>query len=182
MLKQTRHTDIWIDKDGSWYFQGTEMKRQDIVQYFYRYLKRDGDGNYLIEIQDDRCDVGVEDVPYVIKSIFVGFSEDNDRPHIELALNDGSKERLNLDAPFRTGKDNVLYCRVRNGEFEARFSRPAYYEFCNYIEYDSRKEKYSLMLNQHSYSLILTESMNDKDAFQGQEIQKPNVNGGPNVR
>jgi hypothetical protein len=182
MLKQKKHTEICIDKDGVWNFRGAEMKRQDIVQYFYRYFRRDPDGNYLIEIENDRCYVGVEDAPYVIKSVSVGFSEDTDRPHIELALNDGTKERLNLSAPLRTGKDNVLYCRVRNGKFEARFSRPAYYEFCNYIVYDSRREKYSLMLNQHSYSLILTESINDQDAFQEQEIQKPNVNGGSNVR
>ena len=51
MLKQNNPTDICIDKDGIWYFRGAEMKRQDIVQYFYQYLRRDGDGNYLIEMK-----------------------------------------------------------------------------------------------------------------------------------
>ncbi len=97
-------------------------------------------------------------------------------------LNDGSRERLNLSAPLRTGKDNVLYCRVKNGEFEARFSRPAYYQFCEYIVYDSRKETYSLLLNQHSYSLVLTENTNGKTRPAGREFNKPKVNGGPNVR
>jgi uncharacterized protein len=182
MLKQNNHTEICIDKDGSWYFRGAEMKRLDIVQYFYRYLRRDSDGNYLIEIENDRCYVGVEDAPYVIKSVFIDFSKDIRRPHIELSLSDGNRERLNLSTPLRIGKDNVLYCRVRNGEFEARFSRPAYYQFCEYIVYDSRTETYSLLLNQHSYSLVLTKSINGKTRPEGREFDKPNVNGGSNVR
>jgi uncharacterized protein len=182
MLKQNDHTEICIDKDGLWYFRGAEMKRQDIVQYFYRYLRRDSDGNYLIEIENDRCYVGVENAPYVIKSVSVDFSKDVGKPHIELSLSDGNRERLNLSAPLRIGKGNVLYCRVRNGEFEARFSRPAYYQFCEYIVYDSRKETYSLLLNQHSYSLVLTENTNGKTRPAGRKFDKPNVNGGSNVR
>ena len=168
MLKQNNPTDICIDKDGSWYFRGAEMKRQDIVQYFYRYLRRDGDGNYLVEMNDDRCYVGVEDVPYVIKSVSIGYSTDAGRPYIELSLSDGNREGLNLSAPLRIGEDNVLYCRVRKGEFEARFSRPAYYQFCEYIVYDDRSEKYALILNQHSYTLVLTE-------------EKPNVKTRPRM-
>ena len=175
MHKQNNQTEICIDKDGSWYFRGVEMKRQDIVQYFYRYLRRDSDGNYLIEIENDRCYVGVEDAPYVIKSVSVIFSKDAGWPYIELSLSDGNRERLNLSAPLRTGKDNVLYCRVRNGEFEARFSRPAYYQFCEYIVYDSRRETYSLLLNQYSYSLVLTESTNGETRPAGGEFHKPNA-------
>ena len=182
MLKLNNHYDIYIDKDDIWYFHGAEMKRRDIVRYFYRYLRRDGEGNYLIEIEDDRCYVGVEDAPYVIRSVSVGFSQNVIRPYVELSLSDGSIERLNLSAPLRIGKDNVLYCRVKRGGFEARFSRPAYYQFCEYIVYDSRREKYSLIINQHSYSLVLTETTNGKTRPAGREFHKPNVNGGSNVR
>lgn len=182
MIHSNDYNQILIDKEGIWYFRGAEMKRKDIVQYFYRHLKRDHDGNYLIEIEDDRCEVRVEDTPYVIRSIAVGFSRNFGQPYIDLSLNDGSNEGLNLDAPLRIGEDNVLYCIVKKGEHEARFSRPAYYQFCEYIDYDSQRDKYRLTLNHLSYPLVFTRSANNKTRPVGEELHKPNVNGGFNVR
>jgi uncharacterized protein len=148
---------IRIDKDAIWYFRGDEMKRPDIVQYLYHYLKRDSAGQYVIEIENDRCYVMVEDAPYVIKSIDLGFSHDHRQPCILLSLSDGSTEELNLDNTFWAGEDNVLYCRVKRGEYTARFSRSAYYQLCAYIEYDSTGGKYLITLNDRSYPMILTD-------------------------
>jgi hypothetical protein len=160
MIHSTNHYEIVIDKEGIWYFRDAEMKRKDIVQYFYKYLKRDLDGSYLIEIENDRCKVRVEDTPYVIRSIVVGVCRHSGQPYIDLSLNDGSNEGLSLDAPLRIGEDNVLYCTVKNGEHEARFSRPAYYQFCEHIDYDSRKREYRLVLNQVAYPLVLMKGCN----------------------
>jgi len=164
MIHSNDHNEILIDREGIWYFRGAEMKRKDIVQYFYKYLKRDLDGHYLIEIEDDRCKVRVEDTPYVIRSIVVGFSRNSGQPYIDLSLNDGSSEGLGLDAPLRIGEDNVLYCMVKNGEHEARFSRPAYYQFCEHIDYDSRRREYRLVLNHMSYPLMLKRGYDQKDS------------------
>jgi len=183
MIHSDHHNEILIDKEGIWHFRGAEMKRKDIVLYLYKYLRKDHDGNYLIEIEDDRCKVRVEDTPYVIRSIAVGFSGDSGQPCIDLSLNDGSSEGLNLDAPLRIGEDNVLYCMVKKGEHEARFSRPAYYQFCEYIDYDSRREKYQLVLSDISYPLVLTGDANGKTRPAGGEFHKPNIiNGGSNAR
>ncbi len=100
--------DIRIDKDGIWYFHDEEMKRQDIVQYLYQYLKRDSAGQYLIETEHDRCYVTVDDVPYVIKRLEAVFSKSDGQPCIVISLSDGSKEELNLDVPFWTGK--IMLC------------------------------------------------------------------------
>ncbi len=182
MLKQNSHNEIYIDKDGIWYFREMEMERQDIVQYFYQYLRRDEEGHYLIEIGDDRCYVDVEDTPYVIRSVTVGISQSVSQLYVRLSLNDGSSERLNISAPLRIGDDHVLYCRVKRGEYEARFSRPAYYQFCEYITYDSRKGQYLLILNQHSCSLVFTGDSNDKTRLPDRELYKQNPNGGSNAR
>ena len=160
MFEQNNRYEIYIDKDGIWYFRGMEMERLDIVRYFYQYLRRDEEGSYLIEIGDDRCYVGVEDTPYVIRSVSIGFSNSPSQPYVELSLNDGSSERLSLSAPLRIGDDHVLYCSVKRGEYEARFSRPAYYQLCEYIQYDSQRGKYALILNEHPYTLILNEDAN----------------------
>ena len=156
MILRKGPLDIRIDKDGEWYFHGQEMKRQDIVQYLYQYLRRDSAGHYLIEIENDRCYVTVDDVPYVIKSLEVGFSKNDGQPCIAVSLSDGSKEDLKLDTPFWAGKDNVIYCRVKRGEYTARFSRPAYYQLCEHIEHDSAKDAYVITFNENSYPLVFT--------------------------
>jgi hypothetical protein len=148
--------DIRIDKEGKWFFHSEEMKRQDIVQYLYQYLKRDSAGRYVIETENDCCDVTVDDAPYVINSLNVGFSKNDGQPCIAVFLSDGSKEELNLDNPFWIGKDNIIYCKVKKGEYTARFSRPAYYQLCEYIEHDSAKDTYVITFNNNSYPLVFT--------------------------
>jgi len=150
------HHEIVIDREGVWHFRGTEMKRKDIVQYLYKYLQRDLNGDYSIEIEDDRCGVRVEDAPYVIRGVFISVSDNSKRPTLDVSLNDGSSERISIDTPLRIGADNVLYCLVKNGQHEARFSRPAYYQFCEYIDYDARSGEYRLILNHISYPLVWT--------------------------
>jgi len=167
MLHEHQHFDIRIDKHGVWYFRGEEMIRPDIVQYFYRYLTRDSAGKYLIEIDNDRCYVTVEDVPYVIKKVELCFSKDDGGLRIMIFLSDGSKEAVKLDTPFWVGEDNVMYCKVKCGEHTARFSRTAYYQRCKYIEYDSARDTYEVTFNNRSYPFVFYQST---------------VNGGSNVR
>jgi hypothetical protein len=151
MIQSNNNLEIRIDKDGIWYFHGKEMKRHDIIQHFYQHLKRDSDGNYLIEIDNDCCLVSVEDAPYVIRSIAVSCSKDDGEPCIELSLTDGSNEDLNRDTPLWTGNNNVMYCRVKRGEYTARFSRSAYYQLCKYAEYDPEREQYFINITNRSY-------------------------------
>jgi uncharacterized protein len=154
MMQFKAPLDIRIDKDGIWYFHDEEMKRVDIVQYLYKYLKRDSAGQYLIETENDRCYVTVDDVPYVIRNLEAGFSKNDELPCIVISLSDGSKEELNFDMPFWVGKDNVIYCRVKRGAYAARFSRAAYYQLCEYVEHDSTRDTYSITFNNCSYPLV----------------------------
>jgi len=154
MIDLKEDYNIRIDKDGIWHFHGGEMKRRDIVNYLYQYLKKDSTGRYVIETENERCYVTVEDVPFVINSVDSGFSHDRGQPCILISLSDGSIEELNLDNPFWHGDDNVLYCKVKKGEFAARFSRPAYYQLCGYIEHDSARRTYVITINHSSHPLV----------------------------
>jgi hypothetical protein len=49
-----------------------------------------------------------------------------------LILNDETEEKLDF-YNLRMNDKNVPYITVKKGEFEARFSRPAYYEFTKYL-------------------------------------------------
>ena len=158
---------IRIDAEGIWYYQGEEMKRQDIVQYFYRHLKRDSNGDYLIEIEADRCFVRVEDAPYVVRSVSIRSSRYDGKRCVEISLSDGSREELSHDTPLWTGDDNTLYCRVKKGAYPARFTRSAYYQLCENAEYDPAKGQYFINLIDRSYPI---------------ESLKKTINGGSNVR
>ncbi len=149
--------DIRIDKDGIWYFRGEAMERQDIVRHLHQFLKMDSAGRYVIETEDDRCYVTVEDVPYVIRTVDPGFSHNSGRSYILISLSDGSREELNLDIPFWHGADNALYCKVKKGAYAARFSRPAYYQLCGYIEHDAARGTYMVTVNDNSYPLAFTD-------------------------
>ena len=141
---------IKIDKEGVWYYNGAEMFRKDIVNLFYEGLKRDESGKYRIELGNDWCFIEVEDVPFVVKAVSKVGTKDEGNEKIEISLNDGSSEELDLSS-IRVGKDNVLYCTVKMGEFDARFSRAAYYQIADLMEYEKEKDAFYIPLNGQDY-------------------------------
>ena len=70
MDKDIPPCDIRIDKEGVWYYKGNEIFRDEIVRFFYQNLKKDETGRYLIELDDDRCYLEVEDAPFVVRAIY----------------------------------------------------------------------------------------------------------------
>jgi hypothetical protein len=143
---------IKIDKEGIWYYNGAEMFRKDIVNLFYEGLKRDEAGQYRIELGDDWCFIEVEDVPFVVKAVNKSGSKGTESETIEIYLNNENSEKLDPSS-LRVGKDNVLYCTVKEGEFDARFSRAAYYQIADYIEHDKEKNSYFITLNGRIYTI-----------------------------
>ncbi len=123
---------ILIDREGRWFYQGQEMVRRDFIRLFYRNMERDGSGRYLITLAGDRCYLDVEDAPYVVWRTVKKGEEPGTR-HFMLHLSDDSREEL-VPETLYVGRDHVLYCRVRGGDFPARFSRPAYYQLAEFIE------------------------------------------------
>lgn len=123
----TPYLKLVIDKDGRWFQNGAEIIHPEIYRQFNQMLEKLPDGGYQVRLGQEVCRVEVEDAPFVI----VRASMDGDG-RIALVLNDGTVEILNAEE-FWIGKDNVPYCRVKNGEFRARFSRPAYYQISEHM-------------------------------------------------
>lgn len=127
------NNEIKIDKNGLWYYKGNHMFRKEILSIFFQHLKIDECGKYLIELGPERCYLDVEDTAFVVEAVYKTKNTDNDREQIEIILNDDSCELLDLRT-LCTGKDNILYCRVKKGDFAARFSRKSYYQLAEFIE------------------------------------------------
>jgi hypothetical protein len=149
--------DIWVDKDGVWYYRGNEMFRKEFVNLFYQNLTRDGFGKYIIEMANDRCYIEVEDAPFVVKSVYKSKSEKNGRETISILLNNSDMDELDLST-LQIKENNVLYCSVKNKTFDARFSRAGYYQLAEFIEYDEDADSYYISLNNQIYTIRFSSS------------------------
>jgi hypothetical protein len=124
---------ITIDKEGRWFHEGREMIHRDIVLLLYQHLEVDAQGQYVIEWQGERCYVEVEDVPFVVRRVVFEGSSTSQEGRFLLSLSDDTQEPLAPET-LSVGHANVLYCRVKDQSFPARFNRPAYYQLAEHIE------------------------------------------------
>jgi hypothetical protein len=119
--------EIFIDKEGRWFYRGAEIVRRDIIQLLYAGLERDNRNRYILHWDGSSCSVEVEDTAFVVRRI-----DEKDGSFL-LHLSDDSIEKLSPES-LATGRDNVPYCLVKNGRFSARFTRAAYYQLAEHIE------------------------------------------------
>jgi len=129
---------IRIGRDGTWYYQGSPIRRKELVCLFAACLKRDAEG-YWIETPAERGRIEVEDVPFIAVELFWSRG-----PCAECACEEGGGQvltfRTNVDEMVTAGKDHPIrvardivtclptpYILVRDG-LEARISRAVYYE------------------------------------------------------
>ena len=144
------NSDIRIDKEGVWYYKGAHMFRKEILSVFFEHLKIDECGKYLIELGEERCYLDVEDTAFVVAAVYKTKLPDNGRDQIDILLSDDSCEKLEMNS-LHVGRDNVLYCRVKEGKFTARFSRKSYYQLAEFIEQSENGNHFFINLNGEKY-------------------------------
>ena len=142
--------EIKIDKDGIWYYKGAHMFRKEILSVFFQHLKIDDCGKYLIELGDERCYLNVEDTAFVVDAVNKTKTPGDCREQIDITLNDDCCEKLEMNS-LHTGENNVLYCRVKEGRFTARFSRKSYYQLAEFIEQSENGADFFINLNGEKY-------------------------------
>ena len=155
------HFEIRIDKDGLWYYNGAHMFRKEILCVFFQHLKMDDCGKYLIEMGEERCYLHVEDTPFVVEAVYMQKRQDGDRDQINILLSDDSCEKLDMHS-LKAGKDNVLYCRVKEGKFTARFLRKSYYQLAEFIEQTENGTDFFIELNGEKYLINETRTSETK--------------------
>jgi len=69
----------------------------------------------------------------------------------KIFLNDETEEELNLES-LSVGKDNVLYCAVKGGNFKARFLRPSYYRLTEHMLQEG-EDRFYIPLNGRKFFL-----------------------------
>jgi len=139
---------IFIDKEGRWFHKGVEMVHRETILLFYQHMSLDSQGRYMITLEGERCYVEVEDTPFIVRRARFVESHQTGRSRYILSLSDDTKEDLSPDTVM-VGVGNVLYCRVKDHAFPARFDRPAYYQLAQHI--GEREGVYVLPLNGKDY-------------------------------
>jgi uncharacterized protein len=120
--------DIWIARDGTWFYMGSPIGRQPLVKLFASVLRREADGYWLVT-PAERGRIQVEDAPFVA----VAVERDGDGPSPRLIFRTNLDEFVTLgpDHPLRVETESdgqpVPYIRVRDG-LDARLARPVFYE------------------------------------------------------
>jgi len=145
---------IYVDKDGAWFHKGAPIIHRELLLLFYRCLCVDELGRYIIKFNDQVCRLDVEDTPFVILSTdFVRAGAEGEKNRFILHLIDDTKEELAPET-LTIGPDHVLYCKIRNGKFRARFSRPSYYQLAQHVEEEPGTGRYFICPNNKKYYLV----------------------------
>jgi hypothetical protein len=143
-------SDVRIDREGAWHYRGVEMTRRDIVRLFYRNLRQDASGRYFIKIGNQSYPVEADDTAYVIWALEWSQSGDGVEECVRLLLSDDTSEDLD-PGTLQIRKDNILYCRVKDGHFDARFSSSSYYELAEHVQYNSITDSCFILLGGKPY-------------------------------
>jgi len=126
-----------ITRDGDWLHDGEDVTHPGILANLRGNLRRDAQG-YFIQTRV-RIPVEVEDVPWVVTRA----ERHGDR--LSVVLNDDTREEID-PGTLRVGADDVPYCAVKGGAFEARFSRAAAFQLLGLAEYDEGTGRGTLRL------------------------------------
>ena len=141
---------ISIDKEGRWFHKGAEMIHREYIRLFYENMSLDDQGRYLIHWAGETCYVEVEDTAFVIRRVFFVSGGQSGAPQYVLTLSDDTEEALAPDTLY-VGNENVLYCRVKEKRFPARFLRSAYYQLADHII--EKEGSFFLPLNKTMYPI-----------------------------
>lgn len=126
---------IRIARDGTWHYQGSPIRRKELVCLFASVLTREADGSFWLITPAERGRIAVEDAPFLAVELFV--SQSRGRQILSFRTNVDEVIEAGPEHPIRVARDVVTclptpYVAVRPGRgslpVEARIERSVYYE------------------------------------------------------
>jgi len=122
------HSGMRIARDGTWYHEGTPIRRPAMVRLFSSVLRREADGRHVLVTPVEMLDIEVDSTAF--RAIAMRVEGDGRDRRIVFALDSGDALPLDSEHPLRIveqedGPSPRLL--VRHG-LEAELSRSVYYE------------------------------------------------------
>lgn len=129
-----RDLGLRIERDGTWTYFGSPIRRLPLVKLFASVLRRDEEGGYWLITPVERGRIAVEDAPFVAVEMEARGEGQAQSLHLRTNLDQwvsvGAEHPLRLRVPPWTDQPEqgaVPYVEVRDG-LEARLLRPVFYE------------------------------------------------------
>jgi hypothetical protein len=121
---------IHISRDGTWWHEGSPIRRQPLVKLFASVLHRAEDGSFQLVTPAERGRITVEDAPFIAVELTVA-GEGRDQV-LTFRTNVDDSVSADEDHPIRVWTDKVTqapnpYILVKPG-LEARLTRAVFYQ------------------------------------------------------
>ncbi len=130
---RSRESTLRIDAQGAFWHEGQPVEHPRLRRALARWLDvHPDDGRYVLNNGYDWSYVQVDAVPFFVRTVRGALPEQpapdgasaSHASGVWLELNDGSAERLRPET-LSEDATGALYCRVKSGRFEAKFTPPA---------------------------------------------------------
>jgi hypothetical protein len=142
---------IQVNSEGELSHDGAPLVHPKVLADIFASVHLE-DGRYLIKMDGKTCELEVEDTFFVVNR--VEMSGD----FLKIRLNDNTWENLSPSGIW-LGTNQMIYCRVKNDSFPARFARPAYYQLAQIIK--PQGDGFVLELGAKKYQLNQIEPSNN---------------------
>lgn len=122
------HSEMRIARDGTWYHQGTPIRRREMVRLFSTVLRREPDGRHVLVTPVEKLEIDVDSTAF--RAIEMRIEGEGRDQKILFLLDSGDAVILGPDHPLHVVENETgLSPRiaVRHG-LEAELSRSVYYE------------------------------------------------------
>ncbi|HKX92529.1 MAG TPA: DUF1285 domain-containing protein [Sphingomicrobium sp.] len=122
------HSEMRIARDGTWYHQGTPIRRPALVRLFSTVLRREADGRHMLVTPVEKLEIDVEATAF--RAVEMRTEGSGRKRSIAFRLDSGDAVILGPDHPLKvvdTGGGPSPRILVRHG-LEAELARPVYYE------------------------------------------------------
>lgn len=122
--------DMRVASDGTWFYMGTPIGRENMVKLFASVLRKDADGKTYLVTPVEKIGIKIDDAHFVATHVDV--ADGPDGQSLCFTTNVGDKvvadgeHRIRVEVDADTGEPRP-YLLVR-GRLEALIARPVYYE------------------------------------------------------
>ncbi len=125
-------SEMRIARDGTWYHQGSPIRRESMVRLFSTVLRREADGRHALVTPAEMLFIEVEDTPFL--AVEVKSEGDGESRRLAFRLNTGDLVVAGLDHPLTFGgtPDAPHPTLLVRGGMEARVERSAFYALADW--------------------------------------------------
>jgi len=124
--KHCGHSEMRIARDGTWYHQGSPIRRPAMVRLFSTVLRRDPDGRHVLVTPVEKLEIEVESTAFRA----VEMSSEGEGRERVIAFRLDSADAVILGAENPLNMEPTPRILVRHG-LEAELTRPVYYELAD---------------------------------------------------